>query len=333
MILRCSQCRSKFQVDDGLRGKTFRCRVCSTPIKATAEFAVENASAERRNSASSAAPAARTSNRPSRSASAAPKSKSGHAAVVRQRDDERSKRDLFGQEIQLSAKVVEHQGAASPFTAARSENSVLFSLDQLSKPQLPETASAAPVRAKADSGLIDLNALMNDQPLDPKSIRPAPLSEPPLGAFTREVQPTPAAAFEITPQFHGSKKRSRLFAAVGALAVAALVTIGVVATNHEDARVAAAAQAAAPKPAEPPPAPVVKETPPPAPTAETKAQAPAETASTSDTGHRASKGRKAGKSKGSSASASAPAAPAPKKAADPCGCHGDLLCNMKCSSH
>jgi hypothetical protein len=313
-------------VDDGLRGKTFRCRVCSSPIKATADFAIENASPERRSSA----PAAKTSQRPSRAASAAPKST--HAAVVRQRDDERSKRDLFGQEIQLSAKVVEHGGPASAFTAARSENSVLFSLDQLAKPQLPETASAAPVRAKADSGLIDLNALMNDQ-LDPKSIRPAPLSEPPLGAFTREVQPTPAAAFEITP-LQGSKKRNKLVAAAGALAVAALVTIGIVATNHEDARVAAAAQAAAPKPAEPP-APVVKDpTPPPAPTVETKAQAPAETASSSDTGnHRSSKGRKAGKSKGSSASASAPAAPAPKKAADPCGCHGDLLCNMKCSSH
>jgi hypothetical protein len=326
MVLRCSQCRSKFQVDDGLRGKTFRCRVCSSPIKATADFAVENASPDRRSSA----PAARTSQRPSRAASAAPKST--HAAVVRQRDDERSKRDLFGQEIQLSAKVVEHGGPASAFTAARSENSVLFSLDQLAKPQLPESASSAPVRAKVDSGLIDLNALMaGDQPLDPKSIRPAPLSEPPLGAFTREVQPTPAAAFEITPQFNGSKKRSRLFAAVGAVAVAALVTIGVVATNHEDARVAAAAQAAAPKaPEPPPPAPVVKD-PTPAPTVETKAQAPAETASSSDAGHRSSKGRKAGKSKASSAAA--PAAPAPKKAADPCGCHGDLLCNMKCSSH
>ncbi len=335
MILRCSHCRSKFQVDDALRGKTFRCRVCASPIKAEASA---NSEENRRVALASTEPAMPAQPRSGSSRSAAPVSRreapaSQSAAVVRRSTDERSKRDLFGQEVQLAAKVVEHENA-SPFTAARNENSVLFSLDQLAKPRVPETAHAAPVeaaRAKQDSGLIDLNALMADKPLDAKSIRPAPLSEPPLGAFTREVESVPSSnEVMVVPAFK-NKHKSKFIAAAAAAGVALFVTVGMVAANREDARVEAAAKAAA----QPPPAaaPAVTETAPtPAPVAQ--ATPPAETKESAEPRSKFSR-KSAGPSRGgkSKHASAAPAAPAaPKKAADPCGCKGDLLCSMKCSA-
>jgi hypothetical protein len=329
MILRCSHCRSKFQVDDALRGKTFRCRVCSSPIKADGSMEENRPAQQQPRSVSqrSAAPA------PVSRRAEAPASQS--AAVVRRSSDERSKRDLFGQEVQLAAKVVEHENA-SPFTAARNENSVLFSLDQLAKPRLPETAHAAaasvePARTKQDSGLIDLNALMADKPLDAKSIRPAPLSEPPLGAFTREVESVPSSnEVMVVPAFK-SKHKSKFIAAAAAAGVALFVAVGLVAANREDARVEAAAKAAA----QPPPAaaPTVSE---PAPTAAPVAQAtpPAETKESAEPRSKFSRKSagpsRGGKTKHASSAAAAPAAP--KKAPDPCGCKGDLLCSMKCSA-
>jgi hypothetical protein len=332
MILRCAHCRTRFAADDAHRGKTFRCRVCASPIKS--------------DTAEASAPAAEVEE--PRPAFAPTVVAAQPSAAVARRKDERSKRDLFGGEVELGAKVVERKDV-SPFTAARNENSVLFSLDQLSKPRTgarddyaplsiasagTSSANADGAAKKEDSGLIDLNRMMNDEKLSAKSVRPAPISEAPLG-YAREVSHTPVpTVYEANP--FSRRKKTGLIAGLAAAAVVALATVGVVASNHEDARLKAAAAAAAAPPPQPVVTAVAAPEPPPAPIA---ASAPETSKDTDDDkptskhrGHTWSKGHKSSRSGAKHGSAPA-SAPAPKKAADPCGCHGNLLCNMKCSSH
>ena len=342
MILRCAHCRTRFAADDAHKGKTFRCRVCASPIKSDAADAEVGADSRAAFAATEPSP---TPQPQQKVASVAPPP----AAAVARRN-ERSKRDLFGGQVELSSKVVEHH--ESPFTAARNENSVLFSLDQLSKPPVRanddvvfSSKSAASAQGggaakKEDSGLIDLNRMMNDEKLSAKSVRPSPISEAPLG-YVREVSHTPIpTVYEPNPFASASKrKKTGLIAGIAAAAVFAFAGIGVVANNHEDARVKAAAAAVAAPP--PPPVVVAAPEPPPAPVVTTNAKAPDVTSDekpeTKWSGRSSGKSRKGAKGSAKASagsSASAPAAPAaPKKAADPCGCHGDLLCNMKCSSH
>lgn len=338
MILRCSHCRTRFAADDAHRGKTFRCRVCASPIRTDGEEAAAGGSAPPAEHDSRAVAYA-----PTMLASSPPPAATGSTAAVVRRNDERSKRDLFGGEIELAAKVVEHKNA-SPFTAARNENSVLFSLDQLSKPPVraaesvfPSSAPSAGASAngaaggkKEDSGLIDLNAMMSSEKLSAQSIRPSPISEAPLG-YVREVSLTPVPTVYEAP--FAKKKRTGLYAAAAAAVVVALVGVGVVATNNEDARLKAAAAAAAAPPPPPPVTATAEPTPPPAPIAATPPADTKDDKADSKSGARPSKGVKHAVKKSSGASAPAAAPPAPKKPADPCGCHGDLLCNMKCSSH
>lgn len=378
MILRCSHCRTRFAADDAHRGRTFRCRVCQSPIRAEGEaeaaggggskaksktpaafaptmiasspppaYAAKGSTPPAASSApprssnaprSSAAPAAQAETRASAPASIRP---AATAAVVR-RNDERSKRDLFGGEVELAAKVVERN--ESPFTAARNENSVLFSLDQLSKPA-PVAARSGAVRdvsaassgsgvseeRKDDSGIIDLNKLMDVQ-LSAKSVRPPPISEAPLGYALEVSTPLPMVA-DPTFGAQGKKNKTGLIAGLAVAAALALVGIGVATTHAEDARLkAAAAAAAAPPPAPPPPVATPDPTPAPAPIVATP---PNDTAEKDTKAHAKSGGKVGGKKPGAgakSAGASSPAPAAPKKAADPCGCHGDLMCNMRCSS-
>lgn len=354
MILRCAHCRTRFAADDAHRGKTFRCRVCASPIKSDDADAAQ--AAEANSSSHSRAALAATVSAPN-AAYSTPASAPPPATATTRRHDERSKRDLFGGQVELASKVVERR--ESPFTAARNENSVLFSLDQLGKPPVRANdavvfssassnagdagsagASAVGGAKKEDSGLIDLNRMMNanDEKLSARSVRPAPISEAPLG-YVREVSYTPASTTNEPNPFgraKNTKKKTGLIAALAAAAVFAFAGVGVLANSHEDARVKAAAAAVA----APPPPPVAVAAPEPAPAPTTiAAKAPATTSDDKPetTKYSARKARKgATKSGGSSKSGSASAAPtapaAPKKAPDPCGCKGNLLCTMKCSA-
>ena len=346
MLLSCTHCQSRFKADDSLRGKTFRCRVCAAPIKAIPQDELDGpteASIKPPKHTPSQAPVVSRSRAPERAAEPAPV-QSSRAAVV-QRNDERSKRDLFAAKESVAPPPVVEREVASPFTAARNETSVLFSLDQLAKPKVPDLqlaplpkmgatsgASGDSARPKADSGVIDLFALMaaDHKPLDAKSIRPAPLSEPPLGAFTREVSLTPAP-IEV-PAFRG-KGNPRIWIAAAAAGLLLMVGIGAVASRSEDARVEAAAAAAA----KPPPPPVVAAAPEPAPPPPVVTAAAPETtteAKAKPASGKASYGKKSGGAKAGKASAASTAPATPKKAAaSPCGCKaGDLMCSIKCSA-
>ncbi len=359
MILRCAHCRTRFAADDAHRGKTFRCRVCASPIKSDEA----GAHAEAHSSSHSRAALAATVSAPT-AAYSTPASAPPPATATARRHNERSKRDLFGGQVELASKVVERH--ESPFTAARNENSVLFSLDQLSKPPVRANdavvfssassnagnagnagnaanvgASAVGGAKKEDSGLIDLNRMMNvnDEKLTAKSVRPSPISEAPLG-YVREVSYTPVPTTNESNPF-GRKtntKKTGLIAALAAAAVFAFAGVGVLANSHEDARVKAAAAAVAAPP--PPPVTVTVAAPEPAPAPTTiAARAPDTTsddkpATTKSSGRKARKGasKSSGASKSGSARAAAAAPAAPKKAPDPCGCNGNLLCTMKCSA-
>lgn len=268
------------------------------------------------------------------------------AAVRRSRNDERSKRDLFGAPVDVAARVVEHHG--SPFTAARNETSVLFSLDQLAKPTAPGanysvgSASSSVVSSngaakKDDSGIIDLNKMMAAESLTAGSVRASP-SEAPLG-YAREISltPVPSSDFVAPPK----KRKTALYVGLGVAAAVGFAALGLVVNNQEDARMKAAAAAAAPPP---PVEPVATPAPAPLPAAQPDPVANASTTASVDKSDKPdaktvgsvpmrSKGHKGSARTHSASASAAPAAPAPKKAADPCGCHGDLLCSMKCSSH
>jgi predicted Zn finger-like uncharacterized protein len=284
---------------------------------------------------------------PAAFAAAAPEPK--RAAVAKR---EARARDLFatnaGEELQTSAPVAPQGMAAAAvgsdgLTGQRNENSVLFSLAVLTKTaeeRAPEQGGAA---NKDDSGLIDLKALaakaesMRPAAMPGDDVFHAPLGfAPPLGA--------PVGALSGAPGDLQPKSKLPLLIGGGA-GVLVLLVLGIVI----GVRLAGSSAA-------PPVVSAATSTPPTAtvePTATASATATAEaTASAAPSATVASTPKKstggggwhpgagaaaAAKSPNGGGASPAPAAPAPaaapKKAGGDCGCNGDLMCLMKCSTH
>jgi predicted Zn finger-like uncharacterized protein len=267
------------------------------------------------------------------------------AAVVK-KGAEREKRDLFA-DADHDLGVVKQTVPPPPstgFTAvgARNENSVLFSLDQLTKTALldkaPETKKlpAPPqqmpsFRPSDDEGMIDLKALSTAPP------PPRPVAMPIAPLFSE-----PPMAFDVNPQsskvsFAKSFSTGQLIAGVAAATAFVLIAVfGIALTFRGEEPVKHAAKI------EPPPvvaaAPPPKVEAPPAPAAST-ASNDADPQSDASEGPKKGKGKKgrgggARSSKGANASAMTSTAPKPKpiKAADPCHCKGNFDCILACTA-
>jgi predicted Zn finger-like uncharacterized protein len=280
------------------------------------------------------------------------------AAVAKR--DARGARDLFGggvggEEVQTSAPVVPQMMAsgglddASKMTGQRNENSVLFSLAVLTKDagERPEESAPKPTGKNSDdSGLIDLKALAAKA----ESMRPAAggdnnafasplgLGAPPLGGLG--VLGSPLG--EAPP-----KSKLPLYIGGGA-GVVLLLILGIVigvkvagggAAPEASAMASTAPTVAATATAEPSAtasAPTADATASAAPSASVAAKPKAP--SGGGTYHPPSGG--AAKPAGGATTAAAggtataaPTPPPPKKAGSDCGCNGDLMCLMKCSTH
>ncbi|MGO9839241.1 MAG: zinc-ribbon domain-containing protein [Polyangiaceae bacterium] len=283
-------------------------------------------------------------------AQAVPASEPRRAAVVKR---EARGRDLFGatggDDVQTSAPSMpqatsrEADDAASKLTGERNENSVLFSLAVLTQAGDERPAHEAPSPTqKDDSGLIDLKALAarteSMRPIAPKA--DGDVFAPPLG-FTPAPLGAPIGALggggDAQP-----KSKLPLFIGLGAGAlllviVSVVVTVKVAASNAPVPSATVMAAPAAPTTAEP------------APSATAEASA---TASAAPSASAAAKPKAVGggggyhpaaaaggaKPPGAAAAPGAPASPAAAAPAAPvkkndCGCNGDLMCLMKCSTH
>jgi predicted Zn finger-like uncharacterized protein len=239
--------------------------------------------------------------------------------------------------------------AANKLTGERNENSVLFSLAMLTK-NADERAPAAPARSAAatseDSGLIDLKALAAKA----ESVRPPAMSDgalfsAPLGSGGAISAPFGAVGSSLgeTPQ----KSRLPLLIVIGAAVIALVVLAVFIGVRIGTSNSAASAVPASPSPvapsasAAPEPSAVAA-----AAAAEASAAAAAASASAAASAAAAPKPKppagggtyhppvqSAAKQPTGAATGAAPtAAPtgAPKKS--DCGCNGDLMCLMKCST-
>jgi hypothetical protein len=189
--------------------------------------------------------------------------------------------------------------------------------------------------AHDDDGIIDLRALKSTPP--PRGAFPmaSPFgSEPPPAAFARDAD---SGLADVVPVRASRVKTIGI--AAGAALFLVLGAVGVVfAFRGEKPRAVASApitQAAPPPVAVAPPPPVVD----PAPAAAPQSAANADDASDAPPAKKTkgAKGRAgAAKAKASFVASSSPASapkPAVTKAADPCHCHGDFQCNIRCSAN
>jgi hypothetical protein len=265
-------------------------------------------------------------------------------------------RDLFGgaggDDVQTSAPSMPHatsreaDDAASKLTGERNENSVLFSLAVLTQAGDERPAHEAPSPTqKDDSGLIDLKALAarteSMRPVAPKA--DGDVFAPPLG-FTPPVLGSPIGALggggDAQPK---SKLPLFIGLAAGALLlviVSVVVTVKVAASNAPMPSATVMSAPAAPTTAEPTPSATAE-------ASATASAAPSAAAAAKPKAvggggggyHPAAAGGGGAKPAGPAAAPGAPAAPAaPAPAAAPpkkndCGCNGDLMCLMKCSTH
>ncbi|AKV01674.1 hypothetical protein AKJ09_08337 [Labilithrix luteola] len=282
---------------------------------------------------------------------ARPASDRAHAAVVR-RGTAREKRDLFAtRDPELgSVKQTLRPAPFSSGVAARNETSVLFTIDSLKSaaaqktpppPPPPMTNSAPSGRPDDDDGLIDLKALSSVPPRGaPNASQPLFTSEPPPGAFARELS-SPGSLLPLVRK----RPTAKLIGAIaGGVVATALMVVGIAVAfrGEEPAKNVATASIAAAKPVIP--APVVAP-PPPAPEPAAAPAAKEEEAKPVAAGKKG-KGGKGKVSRPSPASglqkvgssgvaAKSEAAPAPKPAArsaDACGCKGNFDCIIRCSA-
>lgn len=290
-------------------------------------------------------------------AAAAPRAEPKRAAIKR----EPRTRDLFASranpdEIHTSASPVETGGALLQMAGSsvpvddsakrlgeRNENSVLFSLAMLTKTaDIPVSGDGAPGSTEDDSGLIDLKALAaKTESLRPGAMTTDATFSAPLGA----MQPLGAPLGAIVAPLGDVSRKSRLPAVigVGALLVfllAAGIAIGVkVAGSRPAVQIAAAPVTAEPTATASAPA----DTAPSASAAASASQAagtppPTATAarphvSGAAAAHPQYAGSKAAAAPNNGAPAEGATPPPPKKAGGDCGCNGDLMCLMKCSTH
>ncbi len=264
-------------------------------------------------------------------------------------------RDLFGsrvaeEEVQTSAPAVPRMMAgpvddsASKATGERNENSVLFSLAVLTKDaddrSSQEDAPKAGGRTTEDSGLIDLKALAAKA----ESRRPPAFAD--MGAFASPLGfAAPATGSVLGGPLGDAPPKSKLPLLIGGGAGVALllvlgIVIGVKLGGASGAAAAASATPAATATVEPTPTVTATATAEPSATAAPTASAVAvkpKSYGGGGTYHPPAGG--GAKPAGGAATAATgggatpPPPPPPKKATSDCGCNGDLMCLMKCSTH
>jgi hypothetical protein len=192
--------------------------------------------------------------------------------------------------------------------------------------------------AHDDDGIIDLRALKSTPP--PRGAFPmaSPFgSEPPPAAFARDAGGDSGVA-GVGPAPMSRAKTIGIAAGAALFLILGAVGVGFAFRGEKPAKIAAAPVT------QPAPPPVVAVAPPPpAPAAEPAAAQPAAVADDSDAPP--AKKTKGGKGRGvaaktkassgfvASASSSPASKPAATKAADPCHCHGDFQCNIRCSAN
>jgi predicted Zn finger-like uncharacterized protein len=280
----------------------------------------------------------------------APPPEPKRAAVAKR---ETRARDLFatstgGEELITSAPVAPEGMApaldASSPTGQRNENSVLFSLAVLTKNADARPVSRPPVTSREDSGLIDLKALAQKA----ESMRPLAMGDSDVFHAPLGLTPTPLGApLGELGDGHDAQPKSKLPLLIGGGAgVLLLLVLGIVigvklagspapvpaptVASTATATAEPSASAAAPPPA------TTETATSPAPSggsvAALKKPGPAVWHPAGGTGGAVVKPSSG--SGGAAAPTPAPTpAPAPKKSGGDCGCNGDLMCLMKCSTH
>jgi predicted Zn finger-like uncharacterized protein len=263
-------------------------------------------------------------------------------------------RDLFatnaGEELHTSAPAATAGmsavgGGDGGLTGQRNENSVLFSLAVLTQ-NSDARGPAQPVNEsnKEDSGLIDLKALAAKA----ESMRPPPgmggdVFHSPLG-FTQAPLGAPVGALSSTGTDQ-PKSKLPLFIGAGA-GVLVLLVLGIVigvkiaGSGPTPVPTMVVTTVTAPPPEPPPSASAA------APEASASAAPSASVAATKKytgppgawhpppPGPGIKPGPGVGGSGGGSSGGTSPSpTPAPKKGGGDCGCNGDLMCLMKCSTH
>jgi predicted Zn finger-like uncharacterized protein len=285
---------------------------------------------------------------------AAPAAEPKRAAVVKR---EARARDLFATRTGEEAAVA-MAGAtdSNMLTGQRNENSVLFSLDHLTK-----SAEARPMGSASttteDSGMIDLKALAAKA----ESLRPVPLNDIHLGAAPLGVAPAQFAApiGGYAPIASEAPPKSRLPVLIGAGAgIALLLVLGIVIGLKIGGAVAPTPLPIASASAFPIPSATATADPSAAASASAAASSATPVASTTakpkgygggafHAGAKAQAGgggagaaggaggagaSAAGATTGAGGAGGASQGAAPPKKND-CGCNGDLMCMMKCSTH
>ncbi len=272
------------------------------------------------------------------------------AAVVKR---EARARDLFatrsGEELPGTAPAA--GGDDERLTGQRNENSVLFSLDHLTRNAAGPPPREEPIKPqhKDDSGLIDLQALVaKAESMRPQAMPQSHLLAPPLGGFTA---PLGAPMGTLGPGTEAQPK-SKLPLLVGAgaglvLLMVLCIVIGLKIGGAASPTVATATSATAsavPSAATAEPVPSTSAS---AQAAASASAAPAATApkhafaagggGTWKPNAGAGAGMKPAGGGGAAGAAPAGggggATPAPAGKKGDCGCNGDLMCMMKCSTH
>jgi len=200
--------------------------------------------------------------------------------------------------------------------------------------------------AHDDDGIIDLRALKSTPPPAGGGFgtfhMASPFgSEPPPAAFARDAGEDGGGEGAL-PARSSKAKTIGIAAGAALFLILGAVGIGFAFRGEKPAKIssASAAPVAPPPVVVAPPAPVAD--PAPAPAAQAAASAADDTSATDAASTKKTKGGKgrAGVAKSktssglSSSVASAPASkPVVTKAADPCHCHGDFQCNIRCSAN
>jgi predicted Zn finger-like uncharacterized protein len=273
-------------------------------------------------------------------------------------------RDLFasgtgGEEVQTSAPVVPQMMSASAvddasgkLTGQRNENSVLFSLAVLTKDAGGRVEDEAPKPTSKntdDSGLIDLKALAaKAESFRPPATAEANAFSAPLGLGTPLGAPMGVLGGPLGSEAPPKSKVPLIIgmAAGTVLLIVLGIFIGVKVIGGSTPAPEASAIASAPAvtasaPAEP------SATAAPSASAEAAASAAASAtvaakpkAPGAGVYHAPGGGAKpaggtaaASTGGGGGGGAATPTPPPPKKAGNDCGCNGDLMCLMKCSTH
>jgi hypothetical protein len=196
--------------------------------------------------------------------------------------------------------------------------------------------------AHEDDGIIDLRALKSTPP--PRGAFPmaSPFgSEPPPAAFALDAGSDSGVA-DVLPARASKAKTVGIAAGAALFLVLGAVGVGFAFRGAKPAKIASASvtQVAPPPVVEAKPAPAAD--PAPAPAAQSAASSADDTSAAADASSakktKGAKGRAAGASKaktsaGTGVSSTPASKPAATKAADPCHCHGDFQCNIRCSAN